>query len=321
MSQLARSAALALGMVIGTLASGPLAAGTAEAQQRDVIERVVATVNDEAIFLSELRRRAVPFLEQAMAAPSEVERMAALEALYAQLLDALVDEQLIQEAARDMQVRVTNADVSSAIENVRGQSQLSDDDFWSAVRAQGFTEAQYRGDVRRQLLRLKVLNTRARGRVNITESDVEGRYRQLVRDQDAGSCFEVQMIVVPYAAGAPATEVAAARRQADEIHGQATASNFADQGGRDLGRVCEGDLQPALMQVLTGSSPGDITEPVAVGNGFVLLHVTSRAASSVPPFAQVRQRMYQQMMQEAMQRQERIFLDELKRNAVIDRRL
>ncbi|RLB56248.1 MAG: hypothetical protein DRJ42_03900 [Deltaproteobacteria bacterium] len=322
-----RFTSVALALVIAGAAFapfGPLGAAPAAAQaqqERDVIERVVATVNDEAIFLSQLRRRAVPFLEQAMGAPTEVERMAALEALYAQLLDALVDEQLIQEAARDMQVRVTNADVSSAIDNVRSQSQLSDDDFWSAVRAQGFTEAQYRGDVRRQLLRLKVLNTRARGRVNITESDVEGRYRQLVRDQDAGSCFEVQMIVIPFSPAATATEVAEARRQADEIHAQATPDTFADHGGRDLGRVCEGDLQPALMQVLTGASPGDITDPVTVGNGFVLLHVTSRAASNVPPYAQVRQRMYQQMMQEAMQRQERIFLDELKRNAVIDRRL
>ncbi|MBW2464699.1 MAG: SurA N-terminal domain-containing protein, partial [Deltaproteobacteria bacterium] len=132
------SLALALAMAgvvfapFGPLGSAPAAAQTQA--ERDVIERVVATVNDDAIFLSELRRRAVPFLEQAMGAPTEVERMAALEALYAQLLDALVDEQLIQDAARDMQVRVTNTDVSSAIDNVRDQSQLSDDEFWSAVR-------------------------------------------------------------------------------------------------------------------------------------------------------------------------------------------
>jgi len=290
-------------------------------QRRDVIERVVATVNDEAIFLSELRRRAIPFLPQAMAAPSEMERVAALEQLYAQLLDALVDEELIQQSARDMQVRVTNSDVDRAIDNVRQQSGLSDDEFWEAVRGQGFSEAQYRGDVRRQLLRLKVLNTRARGRVNITEADVEGRYRQMVREQDAGACFTVHMIVVPFVAGASATEIAAARSQAEALHQTVTPDNFMDNGGRDLGRVCEGDLQPALMQALHGQNPGDITEPERVGNGFVILHVVTRAASNVPPYAQIRQRLFQEMMAEAMQRQERIFLDELKREAVVDRRL
>jgi peptidyl-prolyl cis-trans isomerase SurA len=296
-------------------------ATAARAQQREVIERVAATVNDEAIFLSDLRRRAIPFLPQAMQAPTEMERMAALEQLYSQLLDALVDEELIQQSARDMQVRVTNSDVDRAIDNVRSQSQLSEDEFWQAVRAQGFTESQYRGDVRRQLLRLKVLNTRARGRVNITETDVEGRYRQMVREQDAGACFEVQMIVVPFPENASATQIADARSSAEELYEEVTPQTFADNGGRDLGRVCEGDLQPALMEALSGKDPGDITEPERIGNGFVMLHVVSRAAGNVPPYAQIRQQLFQQMMQEAMQRQERIFLDELKREAVIDRRL
>ena len=85
----------------------------------------------------------------------------------------MIDEELIQQSARDLQLRVTNADVDRAIDNVRTQSGLSEDEFWDAVRAQGFAEAQYRGDVRRQLLRLKVLNNRARSRINVTEEDVK----------------------------------------------------------------------------------------------------------------------------------------------------
>ncbi len=314
-------AELAAAVVLVATSVGALGPTAAEAQQREVIERVVATVNDEAIFLSDLRRRAIPFLPRAMQAPTEMERMAALEQLYGQLLDALVDEELIQQAAHEMQVSVTNSDVDRAIENVRGQSQLSEEEFWQAVAGQGFTEAQYRNDVRRQLLRLKVLNTRARGRVNLTEEDVQGRYRQMVREHDAGACFEVQIIVVPFSENAPATEIAAAEAQAETLHEQLTPDNFADNGGRDLGRVCEGDLQPALMAALAGKSPGDITPPERVGNGFVMLFVESQAAGNVPPYAQVRQQLFQQMMQEAMQRQEQIFLDELKREAVIEKRL
>jgi hypothetical protein len=49
--------------------------------------------------------------------------------------------------------------------------------------------------------------------------------------------------------------------------------------------------------------------------------VESRAASNVAPYAQIRQRLFQEMMQEQMQRQERVFLEELSREAVIERRL
>jgi peptidyl-prolyl cis-trans isomerase SurA len=309
--------ATALAMVLSVLGAAP-----ARAQgSREVIERVVAVVNDEAVLLSELRRRAVPFLEQAMQGASEVERMARLEQLYNQLLDAIIDEELIQQAARDMQVRVTTEDVDRAIDNVRQQSQLSDNEFWQAVRAQGFTETQYRSDVRRQLLKLKVLNTRARGRVNITEEDVRGRYRQLVREMDSGSCFEVSTIVTRVADGASATDIATARSAALALKERATPQNFAELGGVDIGRVCEGDLHPALTQALAGMRAGQISEPIRGPNGFYLLYVRGRAASNVPPYDQVKQQIFQRMMEEAMQSQERIFLDELRRKAVIDRRL
>ena len=44
------------------------------AAHAEVIERVAAVVNDEAILLSDLRRRAAPFLEQALVGRDERER-------------------------------------------------------------------------------------------------------------------------------------------------------------------------------------------------------------------------------------------------------
>ncbi len=293
----------------------------AHAQSREVIERVVAVVNDEAIFLSELRRRAIPFLPQAMSGASEVERMARLEQLYSQLLDALVDEELIEEAARDMQVRVTSEDVDRAMENVRRQSHLSEDEFWDAVRQQGFTETQYRSDVRRQLLRLKVLNNRARGRVNITEADVQARYRDIVREHGAGSCFDVSMILTQVPSDATATVIASAREAARALRAQLTPGNFDAHGGVDIGRICEGDLHESLTGALAGMTAGQISDPVRGPNGFYILYVRNRAGASVQPYAQMRQQVFQDLLEEAMHRQETIFLGELRRDAVVDKRL
>ena len=58
----------------------------ANSASADVVERVVATVNNEAIFLSDLRKRAVPFLPQVAEASTETERMSRLKELYEELL-------------------------------------------------------------------------------------------------------------------------------------------------------------------------------------------------------------------------------------------
>ena len=134
-----------------------LAASSARA---DVVERVVATVDNEAIFLSDLRKRAVPFLPQVAEARTETERMARLKDLYEELLNVLVDEQLIRQLANSSGIRVTDADLDNAIENLRLQNNMTEEQFQQALDAQGFTQAQYRRDLRRQLLRLKVMNER-----------------------------------------------------------------------------------------------------------------------------------------------------------------
>ncbi len=138
-----------------TLLMGALAVGlSARPATADVVEQVAAVVNDEAIWLSEVRRRAAPFVPQIMAADSQAERVALRERLYTEILDRLIDEELIRQAATRMSLRVSSEDVERAIANVRRQNNLGEPEFWEAVREQGFTPAQYRDDLRRQLLRL-----------------------------------------------------------------------------------------------------------------------------------------------------------------------
>jgi peptidyl-prolyl cis-trans isomerase SurA len=222
---------------------------------------------------------------------------------------------------------VTRAEVDRAIANVRQQAGLSEEDFWSAVEAQGFTRDGYRADVRRQVLRLKVLNTRARGRVNITEEQVRERYNLTVARQNHGGSYNVAQIVVPVASDASAADVAAAREQATQIRaGISTIDQFETQmaqvGGGDLGMLEEGDLPHALEETIADLHPGDISQPVRGPAGFHIFLLRAReSGQSAPGYQSARMQIWQQMMEEAMAQQEEIFLAELRRQAVIDIRL
>ncbi|MBC7172791.1 MAG: SurA N-terminal domain-containing protein [Polyangiaceae bacterium] len=314
------AAGILLACALGGLGSAP------EARAADVIERVVAVVNDEAIFMSDVRRRAAPFLSQVMATASQRERLALLERLYGQMTDLLIDEELIRQAAQRMQIRVSTADVNRAIENVRGQNQLSEPEFWEAVRSQGYTEAQYRSDLRRQLLRLKVINTRVRGRVNITEEDVRREYDQAARRANRQYRFRASHVFLPLSANASATEVAEVRTRAEAIRAQTTPETFADaiaaHGGGELGWLSQGDLPRELENPLLTVAPGTIGAPVRGPSGFhvFFLHERETAASDVPTYDEMKDEIYRRMLDEAMTRQEELFVQELRRDAIIARR-
>lgn len=292
----------------------------------DVVERVVGTVNNDAIFLSDLRVRAAPFLPQVAEARTETERMARLKELYEQLLTLLIDEKLIRQIASQSGIRVTDADVDAAIENLRLQNDLTEQQFDEALDAQGFTKTQYRSDLKKQLVRLKVMNERVRSRVNITEEEVRARYEERARNSGNEIRYQVSHVLIPVDESGSATEVAAIRAKADEIRESLTPENFAAEaealGGGELGWISPGDLPEELEQALGRLRAGEISQPIRGNTGFHIFFVQDRqVGSDFPTFDEMKQELYREMLDTAMTRQEKIFLDEIRRKAVINRML
>ncbi len=298
----------------------------ANSASADVVERVVATVNNEAIFLSDLRKRAVPFLPQIAEASTETERMSLLKELYEDLLTFLVDEQLIRQLAGSSGIRVTDADVDSAVENLRLQNNMTEEEFQKALESQGLSQTQYRLDLKRQLIRLKVMNERVRSRVNVTEEEVRARYEQRARAQGSELRFQVSHVVVPVAEGASAIQVAAKRQEAETLRASLTPENFnarAPQlGGGDLGWLTQGDLPEELERALLPLSAGEISSPVRGSSGFHIFFLQDRqVGAGFPSYEEMKQELSREMMDAAMMRQEKIFLEEMRRKAVVNRML
>ncbi|MFO0692599.1 MAG: SurA N-terminal domain-containing protein [Polyangiales bacterium] len=294
----------------------------------DVVERVVAVVNDEAIFLSQLRTRAAPFLDRVMAAPSQTERIERLEQLYREVLDQLIDEELIKQTAASLSLRVTQAEIERALANVQQQNNLTPEQFWQAVREQGYTEAGYRADLQRQLLRMKVINQRVRSRVNVTEADVRREYDQEVRRMTRTVRYHASHLFLPLAENATEAEVEDVRERAvalratlsDEASFEAATETVV---GGELGWLTQGDLPESLERVVFTMEPGQISDPVRGPAGFhiFLLHERARGDEQAPEYDSVRENIYRQLLDQAMNRQEQLFLEELRRDATITRRL
>jgi peptidyl-prolyl cis-trans isomerase SurA len=324
-----RRARAAAAFILGCSLSAPLVASPAEAApskpEGEVIERIVAIVNGEPLLLSELRTRATPFLPRLMQAP-ELQRMTLMEQLYDELLTQLIDERLLEQEARKLSVSVTSSDIDRAIENVQRGSGLKEDEFWNAVANQGFTRDQYRADVRRQLLRLKVVNQKVRTRVNITEEDVRRRYEEMLRGARRAAEFHVAHVFIPVEEST-ATKLAVARQRAEQIRGGLTPQNFEERmgeiGGGDLGWVQQADLPESLADALISLEPGQIGEPVRGPAGYHIFMLRDRreGEQSIGSYDQVKNDLYRDMLDQAMAKQEIAYLSELRKQSLISRRL
>ncbi len=321
-----------LGALLVLLLGSPYAARAGESPPEppgrsgwEVVERIVTLVDEEPIFLSELRRRAIPFYPRLLAAPLG-QREALLEQLYRQILERLIDEKLIAQEARRMKLRVSSDEVRDAIERVRRQSGLSEEAFWATLRDSGLREQDYRAEVRRQVLRLKVIGHRLRGRVDVSEEDVRRLYEERIREARGSLRFHASHCLFRIPAEASPAEAAALRMRAEEAVQRLDATTFtrcieANEGG-DLGWLQKGDLPAALESALLTMQPGTVAGPVRGPAGYhvFLLHEREEGGEA-PSFEQMKGQLYRELLDRRMAEQERRFQKELRTRARIERRL
>jgi peptidyl-prolyl cis-trans isomerase SurA len=316
---------VAASALVGVLVLSLGLSARAEKDPGEVIERIVAVVNSEPLLLSELRTRAAPFLTRVMQAP-EMQRMALMQQLYGELLTQLIDERLLEQEARKLSITVLGTDVDRAIENVQRQNNMKDPDFWEAVAAQGFAKDQYKSDVRRQLLRLKVINQKVRSRINVTEADVRRKYEETMRSARRAAMFQVAHVFLPVESDSVA-KLAKVRAEADALRAQLTIEGFPkameDHGGGELGWVSQGDLPEVLADALLSLEPGQISAPVRgpAGIHIFLLRERKLGEENLGDYEQTKAELYREMVDQAMAKQEVAYLSELRKQSLISRRL
>src|SRR5690606_19924413 len=123
-----------------------------------VVERIVAVVGEKAILLSDLRRRARPFLLQLYArVPEGPQRAAAESRIMSDLIERIVDEELEALAATRDAMRVTAEEVDKALQNIARASGMPLPQLLENIKADtGMTEVEYREEIRRQVLEGKL---------------------------------------------------------------------------------------------------------------------------------------------------------------------
>ena len=294
------SLALALGLVsgIGVEAQGlqlqssqslslPAPVGTRQ------VDFVVALVNSEPITNSELQgelqRVQQQFALQRRPLPDKNE-------LARQVLERLIGDQIQLQLARQSGIRIDEAAVDLAEQNVARQNQLSVADMRRQLVAEGVSMPQFRTQLRNQLTltRLRERELAPRGRVTELEID------QYLREAQSNSGPTTQQInlaqiLVAVPDDASDAQVATLRARAEALLARIragedfnnlarTASDAPDRSnGGQLG-MRTSDRYPSLFVDATQAlALGEVSALVRSGAGFHLLKVMERQDANLPP--------------------------------------
>jgi peptidyl-prolyl cis-trans isomerase SurA len=298
------------------------------------LERVVAIVNDSIILQSELDARLQPVLQEAQQIPDENERKRRIAKLTGQVLDEMVNEQLIVEAAEQSKIEVDSSEVQAALDEIKQQNNLDDAGLQQALVQQGYSLQNYKADLRRQLLRFRAVNTIVSPKVNVTEEDIRARYDQMQRRSEQISAVRISDILIKLPDHPTEQQITDAKAKAtaalDRVKGgddfAAVAKEVSDDdstkaSGGELGWFERGSVNPDWEGIVFAMDKDEVRGPVSGPQGLYVLKVTEVKKSDLKPYAEMKEQLSRELRRRELDKQTQTWVDELRKKAYIDIKL
>jgi parvulin-like peptidyl-prolyl isomerase len=304
------------------------------AGKKEHLERVVAVVNDAIILQSELDARLVPVRAEAAQIADPQERRRREAKLASQVLDEMVNEELIVQAAEAAKIDVDSSEVQAALDEIKQSNNLDDAGLQQALAQQGYTLNGYKADLRRQLLRLRAQNQLVAPKVNVTDEDVRARYNELQRRSSSVSAVQLshmlfklpehpteQQLDEAKAKAAKAMDRVKAGEAFAEVAKQVSEDTSTSAGGGELGWFQRGSINPEWEQIVFSMDKGDMRGPVPGPQGLHVFYVTDIKQSNLQPYEQMKDQLQRELRRRELEKATQNWTEELRKKAYIDIKL
>jgi len=265
---------------------------TATMAERELIDQVVAVVDDEAIFESDIIMVMNQLMfQQGRTALPDGER----EDLHDEVLQNLINDKLIIAQAKRLQIEIPFSTVEERVNQAIEENRrtMGSEAFERQLEREGFTleslKQLYRDQIRNRMLVEEVLRSEVdRGEIEISDDELRQFYEEKKANfPNRPAVVHLKTIFVGFDSSDKVRSNAKAR--IDEVYNRAIAGeSFAELAksysedpsaplGGDLGFVNPADLaEPTLAETVAGLGIGEISEPVKSALGYHVIQVTER---------------------------------------------
>lgn len=275
-------------------ASKPAAAATTAtatapvllAQPPQSADHVVALVNSEPVTNHEVLARL------ARLQPPAGDQQPPRTELLRQVMERLILERAMLQAAAEQGLKIDDAALTQAEENIARQNSLSVEQLHARLKATGQNTETFRAELRNEMLLQRLREREVENRVRVSDSEIDAYLAERQSPELAEINLAQLLIRVPE--DADDVTVERLRQRAEQLAQRARAgadfaalvrdsSDAADKArGGELG-LRGIDRYPALFVDATRSLlPGQVSEVVRSGAGFHLLKLLDKRSSGLP---------------------------------------
>ena len=270
-----KSLLLAAGLATSLLLGLPAQA------QTQMLDQVVAIVDDDVIMASELRERVQGITQtlqsRGMELPSE-------DVLIRETLDRLIIESIQLQMGNRVGARISDAQLNAALERIAAQNRMSLEQFRTMLEQEGQSYAAMREQIRREMIIQRVQSGNVNQRIQISEQEVNNFLASSEGQKLSQPEYRIQHALLPLAPDAPESEVETARTYLEGLLRRIRGGEAFDQvisastdrypfSGGDLGWLKADDLPSLFSDVAPDLEAGATSDPIRSPSGLHLVHM------------------------------------------------
>ena len=283
-----------------------LLAGAAGLYAQQVVEEIVAVVNDDVITLSQYRERHDLLVRTYKAQLQGEDLQKQLDFLKKNLLDQMVSELLLLQIAREKQLDVREQ-VKVYVENIKKQNNIeSDEDLKAALAREGLQYDAWLKQTQDDILRQLVVYNEVDSHIVIDDNATMAYYKANAEKFVIPAEYHLRAVVLT-PEGLTAEALEAKRKEiGDKL---AAGSDFGalaeeyDPAGLkeskgDLGTMKKTELETTLAAAADKLKPGEVSPWFEMRNAWYLIKLESRTESRQPAFDEIKRDVEMRLSQE-----------------------
>jgi len=295
-------------------------------------DRIVAVVNDGIITLSELNTALQQVMERIEKIPEETRRNEVAAQARKAVMNQLIDRSLLEQEASKLKITVTEDDVDKALESLLADRGLTYEKLQETLAAEGAALAEYRDEIRRDLMRRKLVERTVKSKVSVTDEEVGAYYAKHRGDYEGKEAVRIQQILIVKPRGATDRTVQQAKRGAEAVLKKLKAGESFDllvgmhsqgpaaKAGGDLGFMEKGMMFPAVDEAAFRMKTGEISDVIESPIGFHIIRIVDRRGAGIKPIEEVRQEIVGKIGNEKMKKKFEEWMGDVRKKAYIETR-
>ncbi len=294
----------------------------------ELVEKIVAVVNDEIITLSDLTKyksrigKGVLF-DDLLTQGQDVK---AIVADQKKLISLLIDEKILDGEIKKQGLAITIERVEKEIRNVSKNNNMSRAQLKDVLKGQGVDFSDYQNVIKSRLERQSLIEKNVTSKIQISDEEVAS-YRGEGATSSSGRLNEytISHILIKISKGGEASAKKRAQEVLEKLKKGASFQKVAEDSSEDpnfskgglLGTFRDGELLKEFDKPVKALNVGAYSDVVKTKLGFHVLMLNDKKTIQNPVAEKEKEKIRSLLSQRAFQKQFRIWLDQRRQEAFV----